>query len=430
MAALSLPMLGSLVAEPLTGLVDTLLVARLGATQLAALGVATTLLSSVLWAFNFLGIGTQTAVARADGEGRSADGAGTTAVALALAVGIGLALWLLASLAVEPAARFMGAAAGTLDDAASYLRIRLVSAPAVLVMMVAFGALRGLQDMRTPLWIAVGANVLNVLLDVVLIFGVGPFPRLELVGAAWASSVSLYFGAGVALALLVRRLSLPHRIAWQRMKGLLVVGRDLLVRTAALLAFVALGVRSATLIGPEAGAAHALVRSVFVFSAFVLDAYAHAAQSLVSYFLGQRRVAAARRVAVVGLQWSLATGVVAAVAMVAATPLALQALPDEARGLAAGAWLLAALAQPISAVSFATDGIHWGAGDYAYLRRVMLSSSLLGGAALLALDASGSTTLEGIWVVTIGWLAARGLLGGLRVWPGLGAAPLASGRQG
>jgi len=86
MAALSAPMLVSLIAEPLAGLVDTVLIGRLGARPLAALGVATSVMSSVLWGFNFLGIGTQTEIARGHGSGEL----GGARELLAAAMGMGL----------------------------------------------------------------------------------------------------------------------------------------------------------------------------------------------------------------------------------------------------------------------------------------------------------------------------------------------------
>ena len=77
LVSLSIPVLFSMTAEPLTALIDTAFIASLGAVSLAALGVGTTALSSLFWMFNFLGIGTQTEVSQADGQGRRAEG-GTT----------------------------------------------------------------------------------------------------------------------------------------------------------------------------------------------------------------------------------------------------------------------------------------------------------------------------------------------------------------
>ena len=66
--SLSIPVLLSLVAEPLTGLVDTAFISRLGSEPMAALGVGTTILSGIFWIFNFLGIGTQTETAHIYGR--------------------------------------------------------------------------------------------------------------------------------------------------------------------------------------------------------------------------------------------------------------------------------------------------------------------------------------------------------------------------
>ena len=172
--ALGLPVLGSLVAEPLTGLVDTAFVARLGAAELAALGVGTIVLSASLWVFNFLGVGTQTAVAQALGRGDRDAAASTTGHALALALGCGVGVALLGWLAAVPVSELMGAEGRITDLAAEYVRIRALGAPAVLVTVAAFGALRGREDMTTPLWVAVAVNALNAGLDGPLVFGWGP----------------------------------------------------------------------------------------------------------------------------------------------------------------------------------------------------------------------------------------------------------------
>lgn len=424
MWALSLPMVGSLIAEPLTGLVDGLFIARLGSVETAALGVGVPLISLVLFAFNFLGIGTQTRVAQELGRGEPGRASEVAGLAASLAFVLGLGILALGMWAAPAAVSAMGADGATHEGALTYLRIRLFGAPAVLCMMAAFGALRGMQDMRTPLWIAVATNVLNVALDAALIFGLGPLPALELAGAAWASTLAQWMGAIAALRVLTRRLGLPRRLTFDGAGELLTVGRDLFFRTALLLLFVAFAGRSATRLGADAGAAHHIVRSIFSLSAFMLDAFAIVSQSLVSYFLasGQRDIA--RRVAGTCLQWSFGTGVAVALAMAAGTPLFLAALPETARDVGLAAWWIAALSQPLASASFATDGVHWGTGDYRFLRNAMTLSTLGGVALLMALDTSGQASLAGVWYATVLWIGVRGALGMLRIWPGFGQAPL------
>jgi MATE family multidrug resistance protein len=292
--------------------------------------------------------------------------------------------------------------------------------------MAAFGALRGLQDMRTPLWIALAINSLNIVLDALLIFGAGPIPRLELAGAAWASTISQWLGASWALAAVARRLGWPGGLRWRDAGRLLVVGRDLFFRTGLLMVFMVLATRAANRLGTEAGAAHQVVRQIWAFTAFGLDAFAAAAQSLVSYFLASARVDLARRVAAVTCAWSFGAGIALTLLMGLATPAVVAALvPPEARSLFLGAWWIAALSQPINALSFATDGIHWGAADYRYLRNGMLAATAFGAAGLAWLEASGAASLTAVWTVTALWIGVRAVAGWLRVFPGLGRAPLA-----
>ena len=108
-----------------------------------------------------------------------------TGLAMALALSLGIALALLSWSLLWPAARFMSTDLEVQLMSVTYLKIRLLGGPAVLLTTACFGALRGVQDMRTPLWIAVGANAANVILDALLIFGAGPIPALGVAGGTW-----------------------------------------------------------------------------------------------------------------------------------------------------------------------------------------------------------------------------------------------------
>ncbi|NNL85151.1 MAG: MATE family efflux transporter, partial [Myxococcales bacterium] len=191
---LAAPVAIALVAEPLVGLVDTAFVARLGAAPLAGLGAGTALLSAALWIFNFLGVGTQTEVARCLGADDVPQAGENASAALWLAAGLGVAVALLLLPAIGPLAEFMGTRHEAYEAARLYLGVRLVGAPAVLVTIAGFGTLRGLQDMRTPLYIALFVNAVNLVLDPLLIFGIGPIPSLGVAGAAWASVISQWIG--------------------------------------------------------------------------------------------------------------------------------------------------------------------------------------------------------------------------------------------
>jgi MATE family multidrug resistance protein len=423
--ALSAPVMVSLAAEPLTALVDTAFVARLGPAPLAALGVATTLLSSVLWAFNFLSIGTQTELARAHGAGEEQHGRRVASLALALGAMVGVALALLAWPLAPAAVRLMGLDETGVAAGAGYLRVRLLGAPAVLLTVAASGALRGRQNMRTPLVIALVVNALNLVLDPLLIFGLGPFPRLELVGAAWASSFSQWLGAALAVLAVSRRIGLTGQQVWRDAGHLFTIGLDLFLRTGALLLFLALATRAANRLGVEAGAAHQAVRQFWVFTAFLLDAYGVAAQSLVGYFLAAGQRPAARRVAGIACLWGLGTGAVLAAGMLLLTgPVTKLLVPESARLVFLGAWWVAALFQPLNSLSFVTDGIHWGTSDYRFLRNALGVATATGALLLFLLEGHAGFSLTDVWLITGIWIAVRAGFGVARIWPGFGAAPL------
>jgi MATE family multidrug resistance protein len=424
LVSLSIPVLISLIAEPLTGLVDTRFVASLGSTALAALGVGTVALSSFFWMFNFLGIGTQTGVAQALGQNRQGHATRTTSLALSLGIAIGVALILIMLPLTDIIAGALGATGLVRQQAVEYMDIRLYGAPAVLVTMVLFGALRGVQDMRTPMWIAALVNGLNIVLDAILIFGYGPLPALGVAGSAYASTISQWIGAGVVVVIVARKLGYTRDINFRDATALLIVGRDLFFRTGLLFVFLLLATRVATQAGANSGAAHQAIRQVFILTALVLEAFATTAQSLVGYFMGGGRLEIARKVANVTILWALGSGVAQAALMLAGQDIVIQQLvPRTAIDVFVPAWIITSLAMPLNALAFITDGIHWGSEDYKYLRNAMLLATIGGGIGLLLVNPAWQNALAWVWVASLAWISIRAVFGLLRIWPGIGDSP-------
>jgi multidrug resistance protein, MATE family len=421
--ALSIPVLISMTAEPITALVDTAFISSLGAVSLAALGVGTTALSSLFWIFNFLGIGTQTEVAQIYGKGRAEQAGRVASLALVLATGIGLLLILVIGPLSVWLAELLGASGDVKADAVSYMQIRLFGAPAVLLMMVIFGALRGLQDMRTPLWIALGVNVLNLILDWLLIFGNGPFPTMGVAGSALASTFSQWLGALVGIGFIAAKLGLTRVFALRDATKLLRVGGDLFVRTALLNLFLAFTTRAANGINSDAGAAHQVIRQVYVFTSLALDAYATTVQSLVGYFIGLDSIRWAKRVVRVGASWSLGTGILLGGLMWWGREIVISLLvPTTAISVFLPAWAASAFSQPVSSLAFLTDGTHWGTGDYRFLRNAMFIATAVGMGGIWLINTNWPQALFWIWVVTGIWVGIRAVFGLLRVWPGIGTS--------
>ncbi len=358
-------------------------------------------LSGIFRIFIFLKIGSRTEASRARGKGDMKHGARIGSLALPLALVAWLGLMSLAFLFGARAAALMGATDAVHRQAIVYIQLRAVGAPAVLVPLNSFGILYGLQDMRTPFRIAIGVNAMNILLDTTLIFGVGPIPSMGIAGAAAASSISQWMGALLCAWRVHRRIGFTSGLRLSDAKQLTRVGVDLFIRTGMLTLFLLLATHAAIRIGPEAGVAHQANRQVCVFTALFLVASAITARSLIGYFFGSNRIADARRVAGFVCLWTALVGVAIAAAMLVGRHAVAAALvPPSALPLFFTAWTDAAIAMPLCALAFVTDGIHWGVGDFRFLRNVVILATECGAQGLWLLDQDGPGTLSGVcWIM-------------------------------
>jgi putative MATE family efflux protein len=190
---LAVPALGALAAEPLYVLVDTAIVGHLGTVQLAALAIAATALTSAFTVFNFLTYGTTARVSRLHGAGQEEQAARLGAQGLWLGAAIGVLLLLVAAALARPIATLMGGEGEILDQATTYLRIAALGAPFFMLASAGQGFLRGISDLRTPLYILVAAHVVNVVLELLFVYGFGWGLR----GSAWDRDRAGRDGRGV-----------------------------------------------------------------------------------------------------------------------------------------------------------------------------------------------------------------------------------------
>jgi putative MATE family efflux protein len=374
---LAVPALGALAAEPLYVLVDTAVVGHLGTTELAGLAVAGTILTTGFVLFNFLAYGTTGSVARAVGahDGRRAAHLAVQGLWLASVIGVGLTVagWVTAGALVD----LFGVTGAVREAALSYLRISLLGAPAVLVALVGVGYLRGLQDIRTTLAVAIGSNVVNLVVELVLIYGLG----IGIVGSAWATVLAQAGAAGVYLGIIgrtVRRQGVGLGPDPRRLRALVQVSSRLLVRTGSLLLALAVATGVASRMGPASLAAHQIAFQVWSFLALVLDALAIAGQAMTGRLLGAGDAAGARTAGRRMVRWGLAAGCAFAVVLALSRPALVPLFTPDRRvaDLALDLLLVVAALQPLNAVVFVLDGVLIGAGDLRYLAAAMALSAL------------------------------------------------------
>ena len=166
-----MPALGALAAEPLYVLVDTAIVGHLGTQQLASLAIAATVMTTAFTVFNFLTYGTTARVARLHGAGAEEDAAHLGAQAQWLSVILGVLLLFAIAALARPIVVLMGGEGEVADGATTYLRIAALGAPAFMLASAGQGYLRGIGDLKTPLVILVAAHAVNVVLELLFVYG-------------------------------------------------------------------------------------------------------------------------------------------------------------------------------------------------------------------------------------------------------------------
>jgi putative MATE family efflux protein len=367
-ASLAIPALGALVAEPLFLIVDSALVGHLGAEPLAGLAIASTILQTAVGLMIFLAYATTPLVARRRGAGdlRGAVQAGVDGLWLALGLGavLGVGLWA----ASGPFVAFFGADEGVAQQAVVYLAVSCAGLPAMLVVFAATGLLRGLQDTRTPLFIATLGFAANALLNWWFIYGLG----WGIAGSAWGTVAAQWAMVAVYLIVVARHANshgaslLPHR------DGFSSAGRSggwLFVRTIGLRAALMLTVVAAASHGTVATAGYQVVFTIFSTAAFALDALAIAAQALVGDALGARNAQRAKQVLRRTVFWGLACGAVIGLVLAALSPILGRVFSSDPEVLTVlpPSLLVLGLSLPLGGLVFVLDGVLMGAGDARYL---------------------------------------------------------------
>ncbi len=420
---LAFPAFLALVAEPLFLLADAAIVGHLGTPELAGLGIAAAVLQTVIGLCVFLAYGTTGSVARKLGAGdrRGALSQGIDGVWLAVLIGL---LATVVGIVLTPTlVNAFDTGPAVADHATTYLRIAFLGTTPLLVMLATTGVLRGLQNTRTPLVVAVVGNILNVVFNLLLVYGAGPINGLGLTGSALGSVLAQVISAAMLLAVVVRVARAegaplrPHRAG---IRGAAGAGVPLLIRTLTLRAALLLTVYAVVLVSTTGTgsttasdtdlATHQLALTLWTFLAFILDAIAIAAQAITGRALGAGDIGGTQALTHRMVQWGLVSGVVTGLGLAVLSPWLGQLFtPDTAvRELLVPVLLIAAIGQPLAGVVFVLDGVLIGAGDGRFLAWAGLAALVVYAPLVIAAALIGGTLLW-IWVAfSAGFMLARG----------------------
>lgn len=400
--ALAVPAFGALVAEPLFVMADSAIVGHLGTPQLAGLGIAAALLTTAVSVFVFLAYATTAAVSRRVGAGdlQAAIRQGMDGIWLALLLGAAVIA------VVLPAAPWLVSLFGASDTVApyaiTYLRISALGIPAMLMVLAATGVIRGLQDTRTPLYVAIGGFTLNAALNALLVYGAG----LGIAGSAWGTVIAQCAMAAAYLVVVVRgarRHEASLRPDLAGIRACAQAGAPLLVRTLSLRAILMIATAVAARLGDADIAAHQILLSLWSLLAFALDAIAIAGQAIIGRYLGAGDTDGAKAVCRRMVQWGIAAGIVLGLLVALARPVFIPLFTSDpaVEDALLPALLVVALSQPVSGIVFVLDGVLMGAGDGSYLAWAMLLTLAVFTPAALLLPTLGGGLTALWWAMTL-----------------------------
>ncbi|KAK9837240.1 hypothetical protein WJX81_001184 [Elliptochloris bilobata] len=433
-AALALPTLGTLAADPLASLVDTAYIGHLGAVQLGGVGVALSVFGTATKLMNMplLSVTTQivaTAVGSNEGstplrKRRIIGLAASSALFIAALVGavqllllLAAGEWALGCWGVPPESPLHA-------SALAFLRIKAIGAPASSLLLVSQGVFRGLGDARTPLAATLGCNALNLALDPLLIFAAG----WGVAGAAQATVLAELLAAAWLLRALSKRCALRFAGRLALAQGLRFLGPTglLMARTVAIGGTFALAASLAARSDAAHAAAHQACLQVWLGTSLLSDSLAVAAQSLVARGLAAQQPATARAVVARTAQLSGALGFALLGGLGACHGLLPRLFSSDPAVLAAAQsivpWVI--LSQPVTSLAFTLDGVLYGVGGFAYAARTMglcaapaVACMLLGGGLL---SGGGTPTadaeLAAVWAGLVTLMAARALAIAIPYW--------------
>ena len=400
--ALALPALGSLIAEPVLRMADSILVGHVGTPDLAGLAIGSTVLTLVVGICVFLAYTTTAVTGRAIGAGKRAEGLRLGIQGMWLGALLGGALAIVLIVFAPQIIGLFEAEKQVADLARRYL---IVSAPglvAMLSVLAANGVLRGLLDTRTPLLVTTSAAILNVPVSAFLIFGCS----LGVAGAGAGTAICQFFMAIWLWIVVVKKLRVEGVSARPDIQLIFrsgVHGLPLVLRSLFLQAAIVVTTWQAARLGAATLAGYQILKTLWTLAAFGLDALAIAAQALLANALGEGEERKIRVLIAQLNRWALGFGTLIGLVFAATSGFLPHLFTGDPELLAVcvPGIIVVGFMQPLAALTYIYDGYLIGADDTKYLAKAMaiVFAIYLPAVLLVGLLPEGAWGLAGLWAI-------------------------------
>lgn len=415
---LAIPALIAGIAEPLLSITDTAIIGNIhqNATEsLAAVGIVGAFISMLIWVFGQIRSAISSIISQYVGANKLDEVKSLPAQAIAIVVLGSLFVVAISYPFAKQIFQFYNASGSVLEYCGRYFKIRIFGFPFSLFVFAVFGIFRGLQNTYYPMIIAIIGALLNVVLDLVLVYGVKDYiPAMHIEGAAYASVIAQIVMAIIALVLLIKKTPISLKITFTihpEIPRLLGMMGNLFVRTIALNTALYFATSYATGYGKEYIAAYTIGINIWLLGAFMVDGYSSAGNILSGKFLGAKDynslVVLSNKLLKYGLFVGVIIGLVGAVFYNFIGQIFTKD-PAVLKQFYTVFWIVL-ITQPISAITFIFDGMFKGMGEMKYLRNLLiLSTGFIFIPTLLVFDYY-DLKLTAIWIAFTLWMIARGL---------------------
>ena len=415
---LAVPAIIAGISEPILSLTDAAIVGHIpnNATEsLAAVGIVTTFLSMLIWVLGQSRSAISSIISQYVGANKLDEVKNLPAQAIAFI----LVLSVLICLGTYPFStaifKLYNASGLLLDYSVSYYKIRIFGLPFTLYTFAVFGVFRGLQNTYYPMLIAITGTLVNILLDVLLVYGIpNVISPLYLKGAAFASVLAQFLMAALATYFLLKKTEIPLKLSKTIHKELpkfLNMIKHLIIRTLALNTALYFAARFATGYGNTYIAAYTIAINLWFFAAFAVDGYSSAGNILSGKLFGAKNYKLLLQLSNQLIKYALIVGVImGGIGALLYKPIGITFTNDsEVLAQFYDIFWIVLLMQPICAVAFVFDGIFKGLGNMKDLRNVLLLATLFVFLPVIFILDFYGWKLHGVFTAYTLWMIARGI---------------------
>ena len=415
---LAIPALIAGIAEPILSITDTAIIGHIdiNATEsLAAVGIVGAFISMLIWVFGQVRSAISSIISQYVGANKLDEIKELPAQAIAMIVAGSLLVLALSYPFSRQIFQFYNASDQILEYCIAYFNIRIFGFPFALFVFAIFGTFRGLQNTFYPMIIAIIGASLNIVLDIILVYGIeGYIPAMHVEGAAYASVIAQVVMAIISLVLLLKKTTISLRLSFTlhaEVPRLLNMIGNLFIRTIALNVALYLATSYATDYGKEYIAAYTISINIWLLGAFMIDGYSSAGNILSGKLLGAKEYKSLVILSNKLFKYGIVIGTIIAVLGAFFYNEIGRIFTNETLVLEQfyTVFWIVLITQPINAITFIFDGMFKGMGEMKYLRNLLiLATGLVFVPTLLFFDYL-NYKLIAIWLAFTCWIIARGL---------------------